>query len=246
VVFVPIAILLGILYTTGGFLLLGLTFILQFIGIFFFTGMVVQLVRDIQDGRRDSSLGQLFQSVTPVIGPMIGAAILAGLGIGIGLILLIIPGLYLLTIWAVLIPAIVVERPGVGAAFARSRELVRGNGWQVFAIVLIFAVINAVASRIIVSIITGISLSVVTIVIGQLVANVIVAPLSALAAPTMYFELLGLKGQPAVAAGAAAAPAAGAPTAGAPAPTPPAEPPAAPPPPSSEPPPPPPPPPAAS
>jgi MFS family permease len=241
VVFVPIAILLGIVYSTGGVVLLGLTFVLQFIGIFFFTGMVVQLVRDIQDGRRDSSLGQLFASVAPIVGPMIGAAILAGLGIGIGLILLIVPGLYLLTIWAVLIPVIVVERPGIGAAFSRSRDLVKGSGWQVFGVVVIFAIINAVASRIIVSIITGIELSTLTIVIAQLVSNVLIAPLQALAAPVMYFDLLRLRGgEPVPAAGTAA------PVEGAPAATPPSTPPATPPPPSSEPPPPPPPPPAAS
>ena len=35
----------------------------------FFTGMVVMLVRDLQDGHRDSSLGELFSSVTPVFVP---------------------------------------------------------------------------------------------------------------------------------------------------------------------------------
>src|SRR4051794_38085474 len=33
---------------------------------YFFTGMVVRLVEDVQDGRRDSSLADLFKSVTPV------------------------------------------------------------------------------------------------------------------------------------------------------------------------------------
>ena len=46
-----------------------------------YQGMVVELVRDVQDGRRDSSVGDLMRSVLPVLGPLIGAGILAGLGI---------------------------------------------------------------------------------------------------------------------------------------------------------------------
>ena len=62
-----------------------------------------------------------------------------GLGILVGFILLIVPGLFLLTIWAVVAPVTVLERPGIFAAFGRSRELVRGHGWTVFgALVLVF------------------------------------------------------------------------------------------------------------
>ena len=52
-------------------------------------------------------------------------------------LLLIIPGLILLTIWAVFAPAIVIERIRVIDAFGRSRELVRGNGWPVFGVIIV-------------------------------------------------------------------------------------------------------------
>ena len=56
--------------------------------------------------------------------------------------LLIVPGLFLLTIWAVTAPAIVVERRGAIEAFGRSHELVRGEGWTVFgAIVVAFLIL---------------------------------------------------------------------------------------------------------
>src|SRR5688500_16788648 len=44
-----------------------------------YTGMVVNLVGDVQDGRRDQSVEQLFRSITPVVLPLIGAGLLAGL-----------------------------------------------------------------------------------------------------------------------------------------------------------------------
>jgi hypothetical protein len=62
----------------------------------------------------------------------LGVAILSGLGIIVGLILLVVPGLYLATQWAVAIPAAVVEQTGVGGAFSRSSNLTDGRRWRVF------------------------------------------------------------------------------------------------------------------
>jgi hypothetical protein len=104
-----------------------------------YQGMVVKLVQDLQENRRDHSIRDLLRSVEPVLLPLIGVSILAGLGIAIGFVLFIIPGLILLVIWSVVAPVMVLERPGVFAAFGRSRELVRGNGWAVFRVILIAA-----------------------------------------------------------------------------------------------------------
>ena len=51
--------------------------------------------------------------------------------------LLIVPGLFLLTIWIAVIPAVVLENRGIGESFGRSRELVRGNGWNVFGVIIL-------------------------------------------------------------------------------------------------------------
>src|SRR4051794_7796596 len=98
-----------------------------------YEGMVVELVRDVQDGRRDNTVGELFGSVSPVLLPLIAVSLLAGLGIGLGFVLLIVPGLILLTFWSVVAPVTVIERPGVFGAFGRSWQLVRGYGWPVSA-----------------------------------------------------------------------------------------------------------------
>src|SRR5437763_15001646 len=102
-----------------------------------YQGMVVNLVQDVQDGRRDHSVGELIRSVEPVFWPLVAVSILFGLGVGIGFILLIIPGLILLVMWAVVAPVTVLERPGVSAAFGRSRQLGLGNGRNVFAVLLL-------------------------------------------------------------------------------------------------------------
>ncbi|MFL5821683.1 MAG: hypothetical protein ACJ76S_13460 [Solirubrobacteraceae bacterium] len=221
-VYLPFAIINGIILSTGAnVILVFITSILQAIAALLFTGMVVQLVRDIQDGRRDSSIGQLFESVVPVLGALIGVIILAAIGITIGFILLIVPGLILLTLWAVVVPVTVVERPGVTAAFGRSRELVRGSGWQVLAVLVIFFLIQVVLGRVLGAIVAGITASVVGVIIAQLLVNVLVGPLTALAQPTMYFDLRRLKEAAPAAAGAVEpAPAGAAPTGGTGAPAP--------------------------
>ena len=102
-----------------------------------YQGMVVKLVQDVRDGRRDSSARKLFRSVEPVFWQLLVVSLLFGLGVGIGFVFFIVPGLVLIVIWAVVAPVTVLERPGIFAAFGRSRELVRGNGWSVFAVFLV-------------------------------------------------------------------------------------------------------------
>jgi|SRR5215218_3209193 len=162
-----------------------------------YQGMVVRLVQDIQDGRRDSSVGDLMRSVLPVLGPLLGAGILAGLGIGAGFVLLVVPGLILLTIWAVIAPAIVVERLGVFDAFGRSRQLVKGYGWPVFWTVVIAYLITIVAAFAFTAIAGSIADGVLLRIVFSALASTVTAPIAALVASVLYFRLLDIKGAPA-------------------------------------------------
>ena len=65
--------------------------------------------------------------------PMAGAFILYALGVGLGLVLLIVPGLLLLVRWYVFAPVCVVEGKGPLESFKRSAELTEGNRWKLFA-----------------------------------------------------------------------------------------------------------------
>ena len=98
-----------------------------------YQGMVVELVNDVEDGQRDHSIIDLLRSVEPVLLALLGVSILFGVGVGIGFVLLIIPGLILLVMWSVVAPVTVLERPGVFAAFGRSRELVRATDGRYLA-----------------------------------------------------------------------------------------------------------------
>jgi hypothetical protein len=158
------------------------------IGTFWLQGAFVKAVQDVRDGTFDSSTSEIFGAVTPVLGTLVIAGILAGLGIGVGFILLIVPGVILLTWWAVIAPVIVVEHKGVIDAFGRSRELVSGFFWPVLGIVLITAILTGVAGSILTAVFSFLP-RFLEILIGATVAQAIVAPFSAIALTLTYFKL---------------------------------------------------------
>jgi hypothetical protein len=158
------------------------------IGMTWLQGAFVYAVQDARDGSFDSSMGEVFSRVSPAIAPLIGASLLAGLGIAVGLLLLVIPGLVLLTIWAVIAPVIVVEKRHALDSFGRSRELVRGHGWTVFGIVVITALLSGVASALLQAAFSFLP-RFLEIVIGNTIAQAAVAPFSAIAIAITYFRL---------------------------------------------------------
>ncbi len=207
VVFVPVAILNGVLRESGGFFLAIAAIIVGAIATYWFQGMVVEAAHDILDGRRDHTVGSLLSAVTPVIGPLLVAGFLGGLATGIGFVLLIVPGLFLLTIWALIAPVIVIERTDAMSSFGRSRALVKDHGWQVLAVLIVLLLLKLVLSAVVAAILIAIADSVVSYVAADLITNVLIAPLSALAAAILYFELRRLHGETALPATAAYTPA---------------------------------------
>ena len=163
--------------------------ILSLVATTLFTGMIVELVADVQDGRRDASVRGLLQAATPVLGELLLVAIVAGAGVVLGFVLLIVPGLVLITIWSVAAPVVVLERPGGLRALGRSRSLVRGNGWPVFAVILVLGILVVVLGAAIelAAESAGSGLG----VVARVLIGVLTAPLSALAAAVLYFELRG-------------------------------------------------------
>lgn len=152
-----------------------------------FTGMVVRLVADVQDGRRDATAGTLLRAAAPVLGQLILVGVVAAIGIMAGFILFVIPGLILLTLWSVAAPVVVIENPGVFPALRRSRLLVRGNGLRVFAVIMILVVLVGAAGNIIDAVAASAGTG--AGIVARVVVGVLSAPLSALAAAVLYFEL---------------------------------------------------------
>jgi hypothetical protein len=158
------------------------------VGIFWLQGALVEAIADARDGRVDLTIGETFAKARPYVLRLLGAGLLAGLAISIGLVLLVVPGLLLLTWWSLIVPVIVLEGVRVADAFGRSRELVRGNGWNVFGvIVLTFLVVIAA------SILIGIFFVWLPVDVRGYVSNVVtnslLMPYVAIAWTLMYYRL---------------------------------------------------------
>jgi len=99
-------------------------------------------------GRRIS----LAESMRAALGrwlPLIGLAICVGVGVAVGVLLLIVPGVILMTMWYVANPACIVERLGVFASMARSSELTKGHRWSIFGMMLLLAIASGVMAAVV-------------------------------------------------------------------------------------------------
>jgi hypothetical protein len=133
--------LLGVLLGTLGWLGLVLSSLVSLAGIFWLQGALVVAIDDVRDGRADLSITETLNRVKPHLTTLAVAGILAVVAVGIGLVFFIVPGLFVLTIWLLIVPAIMLENCGISASFSRSQELVRGYGWSVFFVVVLTALI---------------------------------------------------------------------------------------------------------
>lgn len=124
----------------------------------------------------------------------IGAIIGVGANLGgivviavIGIIVLLAPGTYLLTVWSVALPVVVLERPGELRALKRSRELVYGNRLHVLALAVLFWLLAGIGIRILELADRTASQS--PGVAVPLLVAILLAPIPLLGATALYFEL---------------------------------------------------------
>jgi hypothetical protein len=193
VVMVVLDLISAIAATTGsasGALLWGLlSVVLSLVGTFWVQGALTFAVDDVRDGRIDTTIGELYSRTQPFLGALVVAGVLAALGIGIGLVLLIVPGLYLLARWALIVPAIVLEKRPAGEAFTRSTELTAGHRWAVLGVAVVTLVATVVIGGICRAILGAILPAFFGAWLGSLVANCVTTPFVALAFTVMYFQL---------------------------------------------------------
>lgn len=126
-----------------------------------------------------------------VIASVIFSAGVGAIGLIVDLLLVpvvvLVPELFLITIWSVIAAVAVLERPRGLRAFGRSRELVRGNGGRVLALILVLAFPLALAAG---------EIERATWTAGgapntaiQLLIETLITPIPALIATVLYFEL---------------------------------------------------------
>jgi hypothetical protein len=197
---IPIALVVFILISLLALLLValldwvGAVFggLIALAGVFWLQGALVIAIEDVRDGRADLSVRETLNRVLPRLNTLTLAGLLAALGITIGFLLLIIPGLILITLWLLIIPAIMLENRGVFESFGRSRELVSGHGWRVFGVIVLTVAI-LIAVNIVLGIVEAALDSRWLDLLLDIASQTATAPFLALAWTITYYELRGIK-----------------------------------------------------
>ena len=119
-------------------------------------------------------------------GSVLWVALLVALTVGVGFLLLIIPGLIFLAMFAVAVPAVVVEGQRGTKAMGRSWNLVKGHFWHVFGVVVVAAIIVQVVNSLL-SRLGGDNATAIAIL--QTLGQIITAPFATLVSIVLYLDL---------------------------------------------------------
>jgi hypothetical protein len=83
------------------------------------------------------------------LGPIVALSLIITLLSALGLVLLIVPGFIIMTMYAVALSICVAERAGVVASMRRSAYLTKGNRWRIFGIQLLIIALLAIGGMVI-------------------------------------------------------------------------------------------------
>lgn len=190
----PTDVLLSYLFSLLGALIvtLSLSLLVSWIIDTIVGGMAVKVASDILE-RRSVDLSETLGFTVGRLPSLLGAGIITGILIVVGLICLVVPGIILAIMFSLVVPAIVIERAGALESLSRSRKLVRGRWLKTFGLLLIVYIIIIVAGLIFsaISSVFGPADWIVSSVLGALVSPIL--PI----AVTLYYYSMVAREQPA-------------------------------------------------
>jgi uncharacterized membrane protein len=128
----------------GGFAWAGLMFVLALFYVFGTSLLQVAVVRSsiLRLNGRPAEFGRSLGTTLGFVLPVFGLSIVYALGVGLGLVLLVVPGIIVMCMWFVAVPVLVEERAGIMGSLSRSAELTSGSRWQVFALIIILSLLG--------------------------------------------------------------------------------------------------------
>jgi hypothetical protein len=126
---------------------LGEELVLLAVGAFVWGGAVFVAIRDAAGRPTTAAHGLRFAAQRAL--PLMGWWLLAGILIGIGMIMLLVPGLYLMVLfYASLLAVVVVERQGIGRCLELSSRRFWPTSGRLLIAGLVYALVGVIASRI--------------------------------------------------------------------------------------------------
>jgi len=122
--------------------------------------------------------------------PLIGLGIVVAIGVSIGFMFLIIPGIILYLMWMIAVPAMMVENLGVFESLSRSSALTKGSRWKLLGLIIVFIVFSMIIA-IPIGVISLISESL--SLVSSALLSTVSAAVGAAGIAAVYIELRGSK-----------------------------------------------------
>lgn len=135
---------------------------------------------------RDADIGESYRFALSRFWSIVLVAILAGLAIVGGFILLVIPGFFVLTRLTCTLPALVIEDRRGTSALKRSWNLVAGFGWPVFGTIVVAGLLTGLLGSVLTS---PFGEELALRIVAQSLASVITMPYTALVGILIYLDL---------------------------------------------------------
>jgi hypothetical protein len=155
----------------------------------------VRAVMDLAEGR-DTSAGIALRAAARSFPAVAVAVTLAWLGSTVGLVFLIVPGVYLFVRWFVAAQAVVAEDLTGTEGLSRSARLVKDQWWRTFGIVLLITLIGFLLAAVlgIPALAAGaLAESGPLTLLGQILLDAVIYSFTALAGTLLYFDLTARK-----------------------------------------------------
>jgi hypothetical protein len=144
-------------------------------------------------------LGTALSGAASMLLPLVGLGLLVALGVSVGLILLVIPGIFLALCWAVSAPVMVTERLGVVASMQRSMQLTQNHRWAILGLGVLYFIAYMIVAGIVALVVGGTTglmsggqMGLVPLIVLTIV-GVIASVVATVGAAAIYFELRQIK-----------------------------------------------------
>lgn len=132
------------------------------------TALLIQLAYDAKLGR-PIQLGRYFGPAMAALVPLVVLGLVVGILFMLGLIALVIPGLWVYAVFAVVAPAVIIENAGF-KAMSRSRELTKEYRWPIVGAIVLLMIIS-ILINIVAEFLTGI----ISAIFGSLILDIILS-----------------------------------------------------------------------
>jgi hypothetical protein len=156
---------------------------------FLLTGGLAQAVSARFLGRPMTVRGAYEALGASTILTLVGVSFLSAILILIGLVFFIIPGFYIAVRFTVASQAAVLEKQGVTDSLRRSWNLVEGNWWRVFGIVIVVTILVGVLEALAGRLVGAVAGDVLGTGLSTAVVGILIQPIQAIALTLLYYDL---------------------------------------------------------